>query len=138
MTSQKDCLFCRIRDKELTAKIVYEDDHALGILDIQPRAPGHTMVIPKYHSATLVDLPDSEIQPLFSAVKKIAERLKNELKADGLTIGINHGKVSGQMVDHLHIHVFPRFQGDQGGAVQGVVNNPPKEPVDSILKKIAF
>jgi len=131
-----DCLFCKIAVKQIPAKIVYEDDRAVTFLDILPRAPGHVMVIPKYHAPTLVALPDNEIAPLFSAVKKTAGLLVAALHPDGITIGINQGRASGQEVDHLHVHLMPRFHGDGGGAVQSIVHNTPKESLDEIAKKI--
>lgn len=116
--------------------IVYEDDRALAFLDIMPRALGHTLVVPKIHAATIVDLPESEIQPLFSAVKKVSGLLTKVFAPDGLTLGINQGEASGQVVGHLHVHVLPRFRGDGGDSVQSVVHNPPKEPLEAILRKI--
>jgi len=132
----KDCLFCKIAAKDISASIVYEDSHVIAFLDISQRAPGHTMVISKRHSSTLIDLPDEEIAPLFSVVKTIATVLSDKLDPDGITIGINQGKASGQEVDHLHVHLMPRWIGDGGGSVQSIVNNPPKESSEEILKKI--
>lgn len=132
----KDCFFCGIVAKEVPAYIVYEDDRTVAFLDIMPRSPGHVMVIPKYHAPTLVALPDSEIGPLFTSVKKVTELLAQKLMLDGFTIGINHGRVSGQEVDHLHVHIMPRSRGDGGGPVQSLVNHKPKESLDEIKRKI--
>lgn len=131
-----DCLFCKIANKEIPAQIVYEDDMAVGVLDVNPRAPGHTMVIPKVHGETILDVPAGTGGPLFEAVKKVTALLKETLHPDGFTIGINHGKASGQAVDHLHVHVIPRWYGDGGGSVHAVVNNPPQESLDTIKEKI--
>ena len=131
-----DCLFCKITDKKISAQIIYEDDHVVAFLDIMPRSPGHTMVIPKYHAPNILELPDLEVAPLFLAVKHIAELLSNKLKPDGVTVGINQGRASGQEVDHLHVHVMPRWHGDGGSAIQSVVNNKPKETLDEMRKKL--
>ena len=131
-----DCLFCKIAAKIIPASIVYEDAHTVAFLDITPRAPGHVMVISKYHAPTLINLPDEEIEPLFRAVKTVATMLSQKLRPDGMTIGINQGRASGQEVDHLHVHLMPRWIGDGGGSVQSIVNNPPKESSEEILKKI--
>ncbi len=131
-----DCLFCKIRDKEIGAEFVYEDEHAFGILDINPIAPGHTMIIPKVHSENLIDLPDEEIGAVFSAVKKLTLILKKAFNPEGFTIGINHGRVSGQVIDHLHIHIIPRFENDGGKSVHSVVDNPPKESLAEMAGKI--
>lgn len=131
-----DCLFCKIIKKEIPAEIVYENDKVLAILDINPRAPGHTMILPKFHSLTILDLPKTEIGPVFEAVAKVTRLLQKSLKPEGFTIGINHGKISGQVIDHLHIHIIPRFKEDGGSSVHSVVNNPPKESLKEIKSKI--
>ena len=133
----KDCLFCRIARHELDAQIIQEDDHTLAFLDIHPQAPGHTVVIPRVHAATLAELPGAEVGPLFSAVQTVARRLTQVLAADGLTLGINQGEVSGQTIPHLHVHLFPRFRDDGGKSVHSVVNNPPKEALTTIANKIS-
>ena len=134
----ENCLFCKIAAKKIPACIVYEDANAVAFLDIAPRAPGHTMVIPKHHAPKLVDLPDEEIGPLFAAVKKVAAILSQKFNPDGMSIGINQGKVSAdeEVVDHLHVHLMPRWRGDGGSAMQSIVHNPPKESLEEILKKI--
>lgn len=131
-----ECLFCKIVAKEIPANVVYEDAHAIAFLDIVPRASGHTMVIPKVHVQNLLELPDAETGPLFSAVTKVARMLAEKLSSDGITFGINQGRASGQEVDHLHVHLMPRWRGDGGGAVQSVVSNKPKETLEEIRKKI--
>jgi histidine triad (HIT) family protein len=131
-----DCFFCKIINKEAPAEIIYEDANAMAFLDIHPKAPGHTMVVPKIHAETILDLPKEEVGKLFGAVKKITELLDKSLKPDGFTIGINHGKVSGQTVEHLHIHIMPRWYNDGGGSIHSVVDNPPKEALKDIKKKI--
>lgn len=119
-----DCLFCKIARKEIPAEIIYEDSDAVGVLDIQPRAPGHAMIIPKVHAANLLDLAKGQAGPVFEAVQNVTALLKEKLRPDGFTIGINHGRVSGQTIDHLHIHIIPRWANDGGGSVHSVVNNP--------------
>ncbi|HVM76598.1 MAG TPA: HIT family protein [Candidatus Paceibacterota bacterium] len=136
MKSNPDCLFCKIVAKQIPAQTIYEDDHVLAFLDIHPRTTGHTMVIPKYHAPRIIELPNEEVGPLFLAVKHTAELLNDKLQCDGATIGMNQGRASGQEVDHLHVHVMPRWHNDKGGSIQSVVNNPPKESVDEIRKKL--
>ncbi|MDO8504628.1 MAG: HIT family protein [Candidatus Liptonbacteria bacterium] len=131
-----DCIFCKIGKKEIPADMVYEDNNSFAILDIHPVAPGHTMVLPKIHADNLLALPEEEIGPLFEAVKTVLGKLKRALGPDGFTVGINHGSVSGQEIDHLHIHLIPRFKGDAGSSINSVVNNPPKETIQEIAEKI--
>ncbi len=130
------CLFCKIASKAIPAKIVYEDDRVVAFLDILPRTTGHTMVIPKYHAPTLAALPDEEVAPLFHAVKKVAALLTAALGPDGITMGINQGRASGQEVDHLHVHLMPRWHGDGGGSVQSVVHSVNQMSCDEVERKI--
>jgi histidine triad (HIT) family protein len=131
-----DCIFCKIGAKEIPATIVMEDEHAYAVLDMHPIAPGHTMVIPKMHAVTLLDLPHEKVGPVFLLVKKMTERLKEVLSADGFTIGINHGDAGGQAVKHLHIHIVPRFKGDGGRSIHSVVSNPGTESVEEIAARL--
>lgn len=131
-----DCIFCKIGSGAIPSKKIYEDGHAFAILDIAPCSAGHVMVIPKIHAVTLLDLPDSEVGPLFAAVKTVVSRIDSTLGPDGFTIGINHGDVSGQTVKHLHVHIIPRRKGDGGGSIHSVVNDPPEEDAETVFLKI--
>ncbi|MEE8131755.1 MAG: HIT family protein [Candidatus Paceibacterota bacterium] len=131
-----DCLFCKMINKEIPCYLIHEDNDTIGILDIQPVAPGHTMVIPKFHSENILDLPDDKIGAVFSTVKRITGIINQSLHPDGFTIGINHGRVSGQAIDHLHIHIIPRWHGDSGGSIHTVVHNPPRKSLEEIKSQI--
>ncbi len=131
-----DCLFCRITNKEISAEIIYEDKDTVAFLDIHPCAPGHSIIIPKKHAENILVLEDASIAPTFLTVKRVSAMLNVALKPSGFTIGINHGRMSGQVVDHLHIHVMPRFLNDGGASIHSVVNNPPKESLAKIANKI--
>ena len=131
-----DCIFCRIIKKEIPAELVYEDSETIAILDNSPRAPGHTMILPKAHAANLIELPEKQVGPVFLTVQKVTAILQKALQPKGFTIGINHGAISGQTVSHLHIHVMPRFEGDNGGTIHSVVNNPPKQSLKEIAEII--
>lgn len=131
-----NCLFCKITQKEIPAEIVYEDEDSLGILDIHPKAPGHSMILSKVHAANILELPEEKIGAVFKSVRNLTRLLNNALKPDGFTIGINHGSVAGQAVEHLHIHVIPRYKNDGGNSIHGVVNNPGEESFEDIKKKI--
>ena len=136
LATNPDCLFCKIVAKQIPAQVIHEDGHVFAFLDIRPRTTGHTMVIPKYHAPRITELPDEEVGLLFLGVKEIAELLTEKLKCDGITIGINQGRASGQEVDHLHVHLMPRWHNDGGSAVQAAINKPSKESVEEILKKL--
>ena len=133
---ENNCLFCKIVAKSIPAAVIYEDEFVLAFLDINPMTLGHTLVIPKIHAENILDLPDDQIDPFFQAVKKIVALLQERLELRGFTIGINHGKMSGQAIDHLHIHIVPRYEGDGGGSLHSVVKNPPQESLEEIQAKI--
>jgi len=135
----QDCLFCKIIAREVPAEIVYDDETVLGILDMHPRAVGHTMILPKRHAETILDVPSGDLGAIFSAVQHMTELLKNRLHPDGFTIGVNHGKASGQAIDHLHVHIIPRFRADGGTSLHGVVRPPedkPMPPLDEVRRSI--
>jgi len=131
-----DCLFCKIAKKEIPSDIVYEDDNTMAFLDVAPIAPGHVIVIPKFHAVTILDIPDEKISSVFKTVKAMVKVIENALNPDGFTLGINHGKDAGQSIGHFHFHIIPRWKGDGGRSIHGVVDNKPKEPNEEILKKI--
>lgn len=133
-----DCLFCKIISKQLLARVIYEDSETVGMLDVHPRAPGHTMVVPKVHTPTLLELPPAKIGPVFHAVQIVARRLKDVLHCDGFTVGINQGRAGGQMVDHMHIHLLPRWHDDGGSSIHAVVNNPPQESLELLAERLKF
>ncbi|PIR86700.1 MAG: HIT family protein [Candidatus Harrisonbacteria bacterium CG10_big_fil_rev_8_21_14_0_10_49_15] len=131
-----DCIFCKIVAKEIPAKIVTENSRALALLDIHPLVPGHTVVVPKQHADTILELGDEEISPLFALVKQATNLLNKALQPDGFTIGLNHGEAVGQGVPHLHVHILPRWTTDGGGNIHSIVKNPPSETLDKILERI--
>lgn len=130
------CLFCKIANKEIKSQSIYEDGDNFAFLDLHPVAPGHAMVISKTHSENILDLGDDKVQALFLAVKATAKKIKNSLEPAGFTIGINHGKASGQVVEHLHVHIIPRFENDGGKSIHSVVSNPPKESLEKLANLI--
>lgn len=131
------CLFCDIVERKRSAHIIYEDDAVVALLDVFPRAIGHTLVIPKRHVENILELDDAAVGPLFMGVVRVTALLQKSFSPEGFTIGINHGKVSGQAVEHLHIHVIPRFSGDGGGSIHSVVNHPPAQSLDEVANIIA-
>jgi len=134
------CLFCEIIKKERDAKIVYENDWAVAVLDVLPVASGHTLILPKKHVETILELSDEELGNIFGVAREVAKLLKQTLAPDGFTIGINHGKASGQAIEHLHIHIIPRWRTDGGGSLHSVVpkkdhNESLEELYDKIVAK---
>lgn len=106
------CIFCSIIAKKIPSAAVLETANVLAILDIAPMNPGHTLVMPKMHVETLVDLPSSEVGELFLAVQRVGTALMQGLGVAGFNVMNSNGSVAGQEVPHLHVHVIPRIPGD--------------------------
>ncbi len=106
-----DCIFCKIARNEVPSMKVYEDDFSLAFLDINPSMPGHTLVIPKAHAESIFDIDEKSLEHLSVAVKKIADKIHSDLRAD-VSILQNNGRGAEQGVPHLHFHVVPRMHGD--------------------------
>lgn len=130
----EDCIFCKIVAGEVPCHKVYEDENVLAFLDIFPHAKGHTVVIPKKHVASIIDFSESE-RAIFSAGLSATMRRVNEvIKPEGMNIGINDRPAAGQVVPHVHWHIFPRWQGDGGGSVHSIIKTKEKINVDEVAK----
>ncbi len=104
-------IFAKILRGELPAHKVYEDDKTFAFLDIMPRAPGHTLVIPKTAVRTFLDIKSDDLAHLMGVTQKIARAAMTVFAADGLTIQQFNEPAGGQVVFHLHVHVIPRKNG---------------------------
>lgn len=129
-----NCIFCKIGAGTIPAPTIYEDSKTRAFLDAKPHSPGHTVVIPKAHGVTIFDFNDKQIQELIVAVKKAMTRINKVLNPDGFNVGWNHNTAGGQVVPHLHIHIFPRYLGDHGGSMHSIVNNQGRKSVEEVAK----
>jgi len=107
-----NCVFCEIVKLETPSQRVYENDEYIAFLDINPINFGHTLVIPRNHYVNVLDVPENVLAGMIKIAKKVAPAVVKAMRADGFNIGINNGRAAGQLVDHVHIHVIPRFEGD--------------------------
>ena len=105
---EPDCIFCKIVKGEIESKKVYEDDNFFGILDNNPISEGHTLIIPKKHFETILDLPTELYSECFDMLKKSGKTLMEQIQADGFNVINNNFSVAGQIVPHLHFHIIPR------------------------------
>jgi histidine triad (HIT) family protein len=108
-----NCIFCKIISGKIPSHKVYEDDKILAFLDVSPVNPGHTLVITKEHHKDLLSLPTDLTSELILTVKKIAPAVVSGSGATGFNLHLNNGPVSGQVIDHVHFHIIPRY-GDDG------------------------
>jgi len=120
----------------LSAEKILETDLAVSFMDIVPRAPGHSLVIPKKHAVRLSELNDEAIADVFRMTREVVKALEKALKPDAFTIGINDGEVAGQEVPHMHVNILPRFKGDGGRSVHSVVHNPQKEEISKTAERV--
>ena len=110
--SNQDCIFCKIANGEIPSSTVYENSDFKVILDVAPAAKGHCLIIPKEHFQNIFDIDADTAAKLFSLATEVARALKQELQCDGLNIVQNNGAAAGQTVNHFHLHLIPRFEGD--------------------------
>ncbi len=129
-----DCIFCKIAAKQIPNHTVYEDSCVLAFLDIFPHAKGHAVVIPKQHYEKLSDMSSEEWQNMSVGIKKTTEKIQKVLNPNGFNIGINDGPVAGQVVPHVHWHIFPRYENDNGGSVHSIIKNPGEIKVEDLAK----
>ncbi|WP_315775233.1 MULTISPECIES: HIT family protein [unclassified Bradyrhizobium] len=104
--------FAKILRGEFPCTKVYENDHVLAFLDIMPRVPGHTLVIPKAAARNILDITEEDYLHVGRAVRTIARAAKTAFAADGITVQQFNEHAGGQMVFHLHVHIMPRHNGD--------------------------
>ena len=109
----EDCIFCKIVDGKIPATKVYEDGLTVSFLDIMPANKGHCLVVPKKHSQTLAEMEDNDLVAMIKAAKKVARALSLSFGNGSFNIVMNNGKEAGQVVNHSHIHIIPRFQKDR-------------------------
>lgn len=107
-----DCVFCRIVQGQLPAQRIFENDRVLAILDINPVAPGHTLVLPKPHHELLTQIPADLFAEWTSRAQEVARAVVHAAAAEGFNFLSNNHKSSGQAIPHAHIHVIPRRTGD--------------------------
>jgi histidine triad (HIT) family protein len=105
-------IFSKIVSGEIPAIKVYEDEHTLAFMDINPAARGHTLVISKEEYPDLFGIPPDTLIAVTRTVQRVAMALRDALKPDGMNIIQNNGAASGQTIFHYHVHLIPRWEGD--------------------------
>ncbi len=103
------CIFCKIINKEMDATIVYEDNDVIAILDVNPLTKGHTLVIPKKHFKNILDTPPKVFEKVMVKAQEIAKQYIDTYNMEGFNLIVNNNSVAHQAVDHLHVHIIPRY-----------------------------
>lgn len=135
-----DCVFCMIRDGDIPARKVYEDENVFAILDISQVTPGHTLLIPKKHVRNIFDYDEELAQNVFGAVPKVARALRDfHPDVEGLNVLVNNEEVAFQTVFHSHVHLLPRYSNDDDFGLKWAHNadNYTEKELDDMKDKIA-
>ena len=134
-----NCIFCAIVAGRAPASIVYRDETCAAFMDIQPVNPGHVLVVPNRHAASLADLDAETGMRMFGIGQQVAAALRaSGLRCEGVNLFLADGEAAGQEVFHLHLHVIPRYRGDGFGLRFGPANRtrPPRPELDRIAGQI--
>lgn len=112
MTLEGVCTFCQIIKGDEPAHVIYEDETSIAFLDREPATEGHTLVVPRAHARTLLDLESSTSDKLLTSAVNVARLLQRSMKPDGLTMLQTNEEAGWQSAFHVHLHLIPRWQGD--------------------------
>jgi len=110
-----NCIFCKIANGEIPSTTLYEDEDFRVILDLGPATRGHALLLPKEHYKNLFELDDEIASKVLGIAKKVGAKMVKALHADGFNLVQNNGEPAGQTVFHFHMHLIPRYEGDQVG-----------------------
>jgi histidine triad (HIT) family protein len=110
--TEPDCLFCGIVAGSIPSQTIDSDERTVAFMDINPATPGHALVVPRKHSADLLEISDEDLNATVLAARRLARRMKDVLDADGINLINACGAAAWQTVFHFHIHVVPRYEDD--------------------------
>ena len=131
----ENCIFCKIANKEIPGKIVYEDDLCLAFLDLSQTTNGHTLVVPKTHYQNILDVDKEVLSHLIKVTKKLTNQIITNLDAKGANVLTNANEVAGQTVMHFHIHIIPRYNETDQIKID-FTDRSPEVDLDNIFNKI--
>ncbi len=131
-----DCIFCSIVNRNNPAAHIFENDKFIAIMDKYPINRGHSLVLPKDHYQTVVDMPMGVTGELFSLSSHLAKAIVKAVDADGFTLGQNNGIAANQIVPHVHVHIVPRFNNDSEAGRWPPRKNASIDELNDIAMKI--
>ena len=132
---KEDCVFCKIVSGDIPSNTIYENSEFKVIMDISPATKGHVLVLPKEHFKDIYDIDAETAGKLFQLAAVVARALKEVLHCDGLNIIQNNGEIAGQTVFHFHMHLIPRYEGDDV-TVKWKEHSMDAEEMDQLRKDI--
>lgn len=130
-----DCIFCKLANGDIPTATLYEDEDFRVILDANPASKGHALILPKEHYADLYELDDEVAAKVMVLAKKMVTKLRDVLGCDGCNIVQNNGECAGQTVFHYHLHLIPRYEGDDVG-IGWKLNELTEKDKEEILSKL--
>lgn len=130
-----NCIFCKLANGEIPTATIYEDEDFRVILDANPAAKGHALILPKEHYANLYELDDELAGKSMILAKKMITKLTKALDCDGYNIVQNNGEAAGQTVFHYHVHMIPRHKDDKVG-LGWTMHELTEEEKEDVLSKI--
>ena len=137
MDTDPACVFCDIVAGRAPASVPYQDDEALAIMDIRPVTPGHLFVVPREHAPFLADLDEDTGAHLFRVAMRMAAALRaSGLRCEGVNLFLADGEAAFQEVFHVHLHVFPRYPGDDFKIDADWTAEPSREALDAAADRI--
>jgi histidine triad (HIT) family protein len=135
MAADPDCLFCKIAAGEIPSTRVDEDERTIAFMDINPATRGHLLVIPREHSADLLDVPHEDLDACARMAQRLAQRVQERLGADGVNLLNSCGRAAWQTVFHFHVHVIPRYE-DDPLQLPGQPQQPGDEELDEVAEEL--
>jgi histidine triad (HIT) family protein len=130
-----DCIFCGIVAGELPAQIVDSDEHTVAFMDINPATPGHALVVPRTHTADLMEVSDEDLERTSVAARRLAQKMQRALEPDGFNVLNACGSTAWQTVFHYHLHVIPRYE-DDPLKLPWIPRGAPEEEIAAIAERI--
>ncbi len=137
MTLDSDCIFCKIIREEIPCFKVYEDEYTLSFLDINPIAPGHALVIPKFHTPNIYQAPAEWLGHTMATVSRVARAVDASVSPGGINILQANGPGAAQSVFHIHFHIIPR-EADDGLTMNWDLVPGDMEAIATLAQKISM
>lgn len=131
----QNCIFCKIANGEILSRTIEENEMFRVVLDVAPATKGHALILPKDHCTNLYDLPEETGTELMKMAQKVAVKMKEKLHCDGVNLVQNNEEAAGQTVFHFHMHVIPRYDGDEQN-IGWKPGQPAAEELDAVWETL--
>jgi histidine triad (HIT) family protein len=134
---KEDCIFCKIANGEIPSATIFENEEFRVVLDVGPATKGHALILTKNHYDNIFEIDEQTAGRLFSLASIVAKAMKKTLNCDGMNVLQNNGTIAGQTVFHFHLHLIPRYEGDQVQITwpQGEITEKEKDQLVQLIKK---